>query len=412
MADTFKEALARLNAVKKYFPLEEKILKVLIEPEKVLEAELKITLDSGEQKTFKAFRVQHNSVLGPTKGGIRFHPQVTLEEVKALAFWMTWKSAILGLPYGGGKGGVICNPKELSKKELEKISRAYVKAFFKDLGPDIDIPAPDVYTDAQTMAWMSDEYNKLAGKKVPGAFTGKPIELGGSRGREQATAQGGVYVLEEIRRKLGMKAEKMTVAIQGYGNAGSFVAKLLHVLNYKIVAVSDSKGGIYSKHGLEPVEVLEHKKKTRSVIDFPGSEKITNEQLLESEVDILIPAALEDQITGKNAAKIKAKIILELANGPVTPEADQILDRNQVLVIPDIVANAGGVTVSYFEWVQNRMGCYWEEKEVLERLQKKMVQAMNRIWEAKERYKVDLRTAAYIVGLESLVKALKYQGAI
>ncbi|MFC1686589.1 Glu/Leu/Phe/Val dehydrogenase [Patescibacteria group bacterium] len=409
-SSTFAGATKQLEKAAKCFKIEEKVLDTLKEPEKILEADLDITMDSGAKKKFKAFRIQDNRVLGPAKGGIRFHPDVDLDEVKSLAFWMTWKNAILGLPYGGGKGGVNCNPKELSKRELEKISRAYVQAFYKDLGPNKDIPAPDVYTNAQTMAWMSDEYNKLVGEYTPAAFTGKPVILGGSKGRDKATAQGGVYVLEEIVKKKGLDSKKLTVAIQGFGNAGSYAAKILHELDYKIVAISDSKGSAYAKLGIDPFEAKKHKDKTGSVVGTKGTSKITNEELLESDVDVLIPAALENQITKSNADKIKAKIILELANGPVTGEADQILNRKKILVVPDILANAGGVTVSYFEWVQNRMGYFWGEEEVLAKLKKKMIQATDKIWEYQERYCADLRTAAYLVGIKRISQAMDYKG--
>ncbi len=408
----FETAIKQLEKALSHFKVDEKVLAVLSEPARILEGDLEIKLDNGKKQKFKAYRVQHNDLLGPTKGGIRFHPDVALDEVKALAFWMTWKSAILGLPYGGGKGGVTCNPKELSKTELERISRAYVKEFFKHLGPDNDIPAPDVYTDAQTMAWMSDEYSKIAGKHVPGAFTGKPLELGGSKGRDRATAQGGVYVLEEILNKNELDPKKTIVAIQGFGNAGCFAAKILFELGYKIVAVSDSKGGIHALKGLDPFKVEKHKIKTGSVINFSGTSKISNQELLELNVDVLIPAALENQITEQNANQIKAKIILELANGPTTIEADEILTKKDILVVPDILANAGGVTVSYFEWVQNRMGYYWDEEEVLDKLKKKIVQATNKVWEYKDRYCVDMRTAAYLVGVKKLTAAINYKGEI
>ncbi len=406
----FEQAIKQLENSTQYFKVDKAVLEVLKRPEQILQAQIEVEMDNGKAKEFSAYRIQYNNALGPTKGGIRFHPEVSLDEVKALSFWMTWKCAILGLPYGGAKGGVVCNPKELSKRELERISRAYVRAFFKSLGPDIDIPAPDVYTDAQVMAWMSDEYNKLSGKIIPGTFTGKPLELGGSKGRGTATAQGGVYVLGEIVQKLGLNPKKLTVAIQGYGNAGANVAKILHGLGYKIVAVSDSKGAAHAQAGIDPFEIEKHKLKTRSVVGFPGTSTLTNKQLLELKVDVLIPAALENQITKENAAKIKAKIVLELANGPTTFEASQILAKNKILVIPDVLANAGGVTVSYFEWVQNRMGYYWEEEEVRDRLQKMMIKATNEVWDYKERYLVDMRTAAYLVGVKRLAAALRYQG--
>ncbi len=406
----FQNAIKQLEKATEYFKLDKKVMEALKQPQRVLEAEIPVEMDKGRTREFSAYRIQYNDALGPTKGGIRFHPEVSLDEVKALSFWMTLKCAVLGLPFGGAKGGVVCNPKELSKRELERISRGYVKAFFKCLGSDVDIPAPDVYTDAQVMAWMSDEYNKLAGRIVPGAFTGKPIVLGGSEGRDEATAQGGVYVLVEIVEKLGLNNEELTVAIQGYGNAGANVAKILHSLGYKIVAVSDSKGAAHAQVGIDPFEIEKHKMKTDSVVGFPGTSKLSNNQLLELKVDVLIPAALENQITKDNADKIKARIILELANGPTTFEADQILAKRKVVVIPDVLANAGGVTVSYFEWVQNRTGYYWDKEEVKNKLERMMVKATNEVWDYQERYLVDLRTAAYLVGIKRLSEALRYKG--
>lgn len=331
--------------------------------------------------------------------------------MKALAAWMTWKCAVVDIPYGGSKGGVICNPKEMSQGELERLSRGYIRAIGRFIGPEKDIPAPDVYTTPQIMAWMMDEYSKLEGYNVPGMITGKPIPLGGSLGRGDATARGGMYILREAAKHIGLNLNNATVAIQGYGNAGQFAAKLVtEMFDSKIVALSDSKGGIYNEKGLDWKRVLEHKEKTKSVTGFNGSKQISNEELLELEVDVLIPSALENQITEKNADKIKAKIVLELANGPTTPEADKILYKNKVFVIPDFLANAGGVTVSYFEWVQNTYGYYWEEEEVREKLDKKMTKAFKDVLEMVKKYNVDNRTAAYMVSVDRVAEAMKLRG--
>lgn len=406
--NAFSVAKKQLEDVVKIIKLERTIHNILVEPERIIQVELPVKMDNGEEKSFKAYRVQHNSALGPTKGGIRYHPDVNLDEVKALAMWMTWKCAIAGLPYGGAKGGVTLDPKKLSKKELERLSREYIKAIKNYIGPDKDIPAPDVYTNAQVMAWMLDEYEKQTGKHCPGVITGKPIELGGSLGREEATAQGGVFVLEEAMKTFGLKEK--TVAIQGMGNVGGNTAKILHKKGFKIVGVSDSKGGVYDEKGLDVKKVLEHKEKTSSVINFSGSRNISNEELLELPVAILIPAALENQITKENAENVKAKIILELANGPTTPEADKILFKKEVFVVPDVLANAGGVVVSYFEWVQNNEGYYWKLEEVNEKLKKIMTKSFNSVYETSQRYKTDMRTAALILAVERVAQAIKLRG--
>lgn len=407
----FENAQKQLDIAGEKMKLEPSVHAMLREPMRVLEVSFPVRMDNGETKIFKGFRVQYNDARGPIKGGIRFHPDETIDTVKALAAWMTWKCAVVDIPYGGGKGGVICNTKEMSEGELERLSRGYIRAINYFIGPEKDIPAPDVYTTPQIMAWMMDEYSKLKGYNVPGMITGKPIPLGGSLGRGDATARGGMYTLREAAKHIGLDLKNATVAIQGYGNAGYFAAKLAtELFGSKIVAISDSKGGIYNENGLDWEAVSEHKKKTKSVAGFRGTKQMSNEELLELKVDVLIPSALENQITQKNADKIKAKIILELANGPTTPEADKILHKNKVFVIPDFLANAGGVTVSYFEWVQNTYGYYWEEQEVHEKLEKKMVKAFKDVIEMAEKYKVDNRTAAYMVSVNRVAEAMKLRG--
>ncbi|MEW6557585.1 MAG: Glu/Leu/Phe/Val dehydrogenase [Elusimicrobiota bacterium] len=389
----------------------------LREPMRELHVSIPVKMDNGSVKIFKGFRVQYNDVRGPTKGGIRFHPEETVDTVKALAAWMTWKCAVVDIPYGGGKGGVICNPKEMSQNELERLSRGYIDQVWHIIGPEKDIPAPDVYTNPQIMAWMMDEYSKLCGYNCPGVITGKPIALGGSKGRGDATAMGTVFTIRDAAKKLGIDLKNATVAVQGYGNAGSYCAILMdEMFGSKIVAVSDSVGGIYSENGgdggegLDPKKVVEHKNKTKSCVNFPGTKNITNEEILELDVDILIPAALENQITSANAGRIKAKIVAEAANGPTTPKGDDILFRNNVFVIPDFLCNAGGVTVSYFEWVQNINGYYWEEEEVYQRLDKKMTKAFEDVCQTAKEYKVNNRIAAYIVAVSRVAEAMKLRG--
>ncbi len=407
----FKIAQEQLDKAAKIMKLDPAVHQILREPMRILEVTIPVKMDDGSVKVFKGFRVQYNDARGPTKGGIRFHPQETLDTVKALAAWMTWKTSVVDLPYGGAKGGVICNPKEMSEAELERLSRGYIRAIGRFIGPEKDIPAPDVYTTPQIMAWMMDEYSKIVGYNTPGVITGKPLEVGGSLGRGDATAKGGMYVLREAAKKIKLDLKKATVAVQGYGNAGQYAHKLVtEMFGSKVVAVSDSKGGIYSEKGLDYDKVLAYKEKTGSVINFPGAKNITNEELLELNVDVLIPAALENQITEKNANNIKAKIVLELANGPTTPEADEILYKKGILDIPDFLANAGGVTVSYFEWVQNINGYYWTEEEVYQRLDQKMTKAFWDVTETMEKYKVEPRTAAYIVSVDRVAKAVKIRG--
>ncbi|MGC8619007.1 MAG: Glu/Leu/Phe/Val family dehydrogenase [Thermoplasmata archaeon] len=407
----FKIAQEQLDKAAKIMNLDPTVHQFLREPMRILEVTIPVKMDDGSVKIFKGFRVQYNDARGPTKGGIRYHPQETLDTVKALSAWMTWKTAVVDLPYGGAKGGVICDPKSMSEAELERLSRGYIRAIGRFIGPEKDIPAPDVYTTPQMMAWMMDEYSKIVGYNAPGVITGKPVEVGGSLGRGDATAKGGLYVLREAAKKIKLDLSKATVAIQGFGNAGQFAHKLVtEMFGSKVVAVSDTKGGIYCKDGLDFKKVLDHKEKTGSVTNLPGTKNITNEELLELDVDVLIPAAIENQITGNNADKIKAKIVLELANGPTTPEADVILYKKGILDIPDFLANAGGVTVSYFEWVQNINGYYWTAEEVYQRLDQKMTKAFWDVIETAEKYKVEPRMGAYIVAVKRVADAVKIRG--
>jgi len=403
----FENQLIQLEKAQEIAQINLECYGLLKEPMRVLEVNFPVKLDDDSIRIFTGYRVQYNDARGPTKGGIRFHPNVSLDEVKALAAWMTWKCAVLNIPYGGGKGGVIVDPKELSEAELERLSRGYMRAVAKFIGPDTDIPAPDVYTTPQIMSWMKDEYSKFVGKETPTIITGKPIEDGGSEGRSTATAQGAVYVIEEATKKiLDKKPSEISVAIQGYGNAGSNAALLLHELDYKIVAVSDSKGGIYNEGGLDPKAILDHKKTSGSVKDFPGAENITNEDVLETECDILIPAALENQITAGNAAKINANLIVEIANGPTTPQADKILNENCKIVIPDILANAGGVTVSYYEWLQNKHDEHWTLDEVLKKLKENMITAFNDVHSCCDEHEIDMRTSAFILAMTRVEEAM------
>ncbi len=391
--------------------LNESEVGALTTPDRVLSKEIQV---SG--RPLKAYRVQFNNSRGPYKGGIRFHPDADLEEVKALAATMAIKCAVIDLPLGGGKGGVACDPKNLSKKELEEISRAWVRAFAEYIGKDKDIPAPDVNTDGQIMAYMVDEFEKITGRSEPGVFTGKPLSIGGSLGREKATGQGGVYVLEALREKLGLVREEMTVAIQGFGNVGFHAADILYGLGYKIIAISDSKGGITNRSGLVPRDVLEVKHERGSVQDFgketQGTTLITNEELLTIPCDVLIPSALDNQLRGDNAKNVKARIVLELANGPTTPEADEIFDAKGVHVIPDVLANAGGVTVSYFEWVQNISGYYWSEQEVLSKLKPIMEKSFEAVFTRAKERKISLRSSAVDIGVLRILEALKIRGRL
>lgn len=400
----FENALAQLEKAASFLLLNEDTMRILTKPQKIVFFNISLRMDDGSIQSFDGYRVQYNNARGPYKGGIRFHPQVNLDEVKALAFWMTIKTAVLDLPFGGAKGGITVDPKNLSIKELEGLARGYVREAYNFIGPDTDIPAPDVYTNSQIMGWMMDEYSHLEGKYSPDSFTGKPLSVGGSQGRDTATAQGGVYVLEEVIRRF---KKPLSVAIQGFGNAGQGAAEILYYYgnDFNVVAVSDSRGAIYNPKGLEIPQLIAHKKETGQVNNFAEAKNISQEDLLELDVDVLILAALENSIHNANAQKVKAKIILELANGPVTPEADKILLSKKTLIIPDILANAGGVTVSYFEWVQNRGGHYWESEKIQSLLSQRMKKAYQEVTEYQNQYKTDLRTAAYILAVARIARA-------
>jgi len=407
----FEIAQRQLDTAAEIMQLDPAVHELLRWPIRELHVTLAVRMDDGSTEIFHGFRVQYNDSRGPTKGGLRFHPHETIDTVRALAAWMTWKTAVMDIPLGGGKGGVICNPKVMSPGELERLSRAYIRQVGRILGEDMDVPAPDVYTTPQIMAWMMDEYSFMRGYNVPGMITGKPLPLGGSAGRGDATARGGMYCVREATKLLGLKTEGMSMAIQGFGNAGQYAATLgPELVGARVVAASDSQGGVYNPKGLDPEALIAHKMETGSVVDFPGSDNITNAELLELEVDILVPAALENQITLDNVAKIKAKIIAELANGPTTPDADDILYNNGVYVIPDFLCNAGGVTVSYFEQVQNAYGYYWKELEVHKLLDEKMTTAFHSIAETAKAYDINNRMAAYVVAVGRVAEACKLRG--
>ncbi len=407
----FEIAQAQLDQCAEILQLEPAIHALLREPLRELHVTLPVKMDDGTTQVFQGFRVQYNDARGPTKGGIRFHPRETIDTVRALAAWMTWKTAVLDLPLGGGKGGIICDPKSMSPGEIERLSRAYIRQVGRILGLEMDVPAPDVYTTPQIMAWMVDEFSFMRGYNEFGMITGKPLALGGSKGRDDATARGGMFCIREAAQVLGVKTQGATAAIQGFGNAGQFAATLGHeLLGLTIVAASDSKGGVYRKDGIDPTKLIEHKNNSGSVVGFPGSKAISNEELLELDVDVLIPAALENAITARNAGEIKAKIVAELANGPTTPEADVILHRHGAYVIPDFLCNAGGVTVSYFEMVQNAYDYYWDLDMVHERLDRKMTTAFHSVHEAARRFDVHNRMGAYSVAVERVAEAVRLRG--
>ncbi len=407
----FRIAQERLDATAERLGLDKATHELLRWPQFELKVTLPVRMDDGQTKIFHGYRVQYNSARGPTKGGLRWHPEETLDTVRALAAWMTWKTAVVDIPLGGGKGGVTCNPKEMSEGEKERLARAYVRAVGRLLSVTKDVPAPDVYTNPQIMAWMMDEYETITGEHRPGVITGKPVPLGGSEGREDATARGGIYAIREAARELGIDLRGKTLAVQGFGNAGQFAAQLgQEILGLNVLAVSDSKGGIYSEKGLNPRDVVEYKMKTGRLEGFPGADSITNEDLLALDVTVLVPAALENTIHGKNAYKVRCRICCELANGPTTPEADDILFGNHVFVIPDFLANAGGVTVSYFEQVQNAYNFYWPLKEVHQRLDEKMTRAFQGVYQMHIREGVKMREAAYLVSVARVAEACKLRG--
>ncbi|MEW6522556.1 MAG: Glu/Leu/Phe/Val dehydrogenase [Bacillota bacterium] len=386
------------------------VYEVLKQPQRFMQVAIPVKMDDGSVKVFDGFRSQHTDVIGPAKGGLRFHPDVYADEVKALSMWMTFKCAVIGLPYGGGKGAIKCNPKEMSQGELERLSRGFIRQIAQIVGPEKDIPAPDVYTNPQIMAWMVDEFSFIRQHNSFGLMTGKPLIIGGSKGRNTATARGCVFTVREAAKKLGMDLNGATAVIQGFGNAGSFAAMFLAELGTKIIAVSDSQGGAYNPEGMCVDALMEFKKKTGTVKGFPGSTFLTNEEVLAMECDVLVPAALENVITSKNAAQVRAKIIGEAANGPTTPEADEILYKNGVLVLPDILASAGGVTVSYFEWVQNLMNFYWTAEEVDRRLERLMVDAFEAVYAMAQKHNVKMRDAAYLVAIDRVAQAMRVRG--
>ncbi len=407
----FKIAQQQLDEAAAILGLDPATHALLREPLRQLTVTIPLRLDDGSVRVYRGYRVQYNDARGPAKGGLRWHPDETVDTVKALAAWMTWKTSVVDIPLGGGKGGVTCNPKELSPTEQERLARGYIRAVWKILGEDTDVPAPDVYTNPQIMAWMMDEYSIIKGHMVPGMITGKPLPLGGSQGRMDATARGGIYTTREAANVLGMDLQGAAAAVQGYGNAGQFAHQLGgEILELKIVAVSDSRGGIYNPAGLDFTETVQYKRETGSVVDMPGTTPISNEDLLVMDVPVLFPSALENVLTADNAGRVQARIVAELANGPTTPEADKILHANGVYVIPDFLCNAGGVTVSYFEQVQNSYNYYWTLEEVQERLDAKMTAAFHAVHEMAQSKNVHNRLAAYLVAVERVAEAAKLRG--
>jgi len=403
-------ALHQLSVAVEHLNLDSGIHEVLKRPKRALIVSLPVKMDNGKVVVFLGCRVQHNDARGPFKGGLRYHPDVTLDEITALSMLMTWKCAVVDIPYGGAKGGVCCNPKEMSSSELERLTRRYATMVLDLIGPYRDVPAPDVYTDEQTMAWIMDTYSLFKGYSVPESVTGKPIILGGFKQREEATSRGVAFCIREAMEHLNMKAIDSTVAIQGFGSVGWNAARILHETGHRILAVSDSKGGIYNPGGIDPLKVLEHKNKTGSVIGYPEAKQVTNEEIIELQCAILVPAALENQITKENADRIKAKIVAEAANGPTTPEADRILNDKGVFIIPDILANSGGVTSSYFEWVQNLMRERWSEQEANNRLETMIVKAFDDVYDISRKREIDMRTAALMLGVGRVAEAIKTLG--
>ena len=406
----FDAMLREFDGAARLLGLEPGIWKILTHPKRQIIVSCPVLMDNGQIEVFTGFRVQYNITLGPAKGGIRYHPSVTLDEVKTLAAWMTWKCAVAGIPFGGGKGGVVCDPTKMSQREIEALTRRYIAEIVDAIGPEKDVPAPDVNTNEKVMAWVMDTYSMHVGHTTTSVVTGKPIEMGGSLGRREATGRGVMITTREAARHVGIDIKGATIAVQGFGNVGSVSADLLHELGAKIVAVTDWKGGVYNPAGLDIEALISWTTAHKTVAGFPQAEPLDGAKIFELDVDILIPAALENQITMQNAPKIKAKIIAEGANGPTTPDADNHLHDRGVFIIPDILANAGGVTTSYFEWVQDRYGYFWEEREVNERLERKMVEAFNRVLATSLKYKCDMRTAAYIVAISQVASVTKLRG--
>ncbi len=406
----FDAVIETVDRAAAYLDYESGIIDRIKHPKRQVIVSLPIKMDSGETRVFTGYRVLHDTTRGPGKGGIRFHTAVTLDEVKALAAWMSFKCAVVDIPFGGAKGGIVCDPTTLSEGELERLTRRYISELFEFLGPNVDIPAPDVGTNPQIMAWIMDTFSMKQGYVEPGAVTGKPVGLGGSAGRAEATGRGLLYVARDALRYYGYALVGTTFAIQGFGNVGSSAARLLHGAGARIVAVSDVTGGIYNRNGLDVPALLEYVARNRSVVGFPGAEAITNQGLLTLPCDVLLPAALEGQITEENAGSVSAKLVLEGANGPTTPEADAILAKRGIKVVPDILANAGGVVVSYFEWVQDRYGYFWPESVIRERLEEKMVTSFRDVAETAESHQVDLRMAAYILAVGRVAEAKRLRG--
>ncbi|ACK70036.1 Glu/Leu/Phe/Val dehydrogenase [Gloeothece citriformis PCC 7424] len=413
------DASTRLETALKYVSISEDAIERLKYPKASLSVSIPVRMDDGSLKIFQGYRVRYDDTRGPGKGGVRYHPNVNIDEVQSLAFWMTFKCALLNLPFGGAKGGVTVNPKELSKHELERLSRGYIEAIADFIGPDVDILAPDVYTNPMIMGWMMDQYSIISRKISPAVVTGKPLTMGGSQGRETATGRGAFYIMQAILPKFDLVPDNTTIAVQGFGNAGAVVAELLSRSGYKVVAVSDSQGGIYAEKGLDIPSIRRYKQEHRgikamycqdTVCNIEDHQLITNEELLSLDVDVLIPAALENQITEANADNVKAKYIFEVANGPINSAADRILDQKGIYVFPDILVNAGGVTVSYFEWVQNRNGLYWSLTEVHERLKENMVTEAQKVWSIAQEFNITMRTAAYVHALNRLGEALDAKG--
>jgi glutamate dehydrogenase (NAD(P)+) len=406
----FNAMLQEFDGAARLLGLDPGIWKILTNPKRQIIVSCPIQMDNGDIEVFTGYRVQYNITLGPAKGGIRYHPDVSLDEVTALAAWMTWKCAVAHIPFGGGKGGVVCDPTRMSRRELEALTRRYVAEIVDAIGPEKDVPAPDVNTNDQVMAWVMDTYSMHVGHTSTAVVTGKPIEMGGSLGRREATGRGVMIVTREAAKHLGLDINGATVAVQGFGNVGSVSADLLSKIGAKIVAITDWKGGVYNSNGLDIAKLLEFSKEHKTIDGFPGGEPLENDQLFELEVDVLVPAALENQITPENAGSIKAKIVAEGANGPTTPEAHQQLHERGIFVVPDILANSGGVTTSYFEWVQDRHGYFWEESEVNKRLETKMMEAFHDVLQTSLKYKTDMRTAAYIVAINRVATVTKMRG--
>jgi glutamate dehydrogenase (NAD(P)+) len=406
----FKAMLQEFDEAARLLKLDPGIWRILTHPKRQIIVSCPVQMDNGEIEVFTGYRVQYNITLGPAKGGIRYHPDVSLDEVTALAAWMTWKCAVAHIPFGGGKGGVVCDPTRMSRRELEALTRRYVAEIIDAIGPEKDVPAPDVNTNDQVMAWVMDTYSMHVGHTETAVVTGKPLELGGSVGRREATGRGVMIVTREAAKHRGVDITQARIAIQGFGNVGSVSADLIARLGAKIVAVTDVRGGVYNAKGLDVPKLLEYAGQHKTVEGFPGAEPLTNEELFALDVDILIPAALENQITVENAPAIRARIVIEAANGPITPEANNILQQRGIFVVPDILANSGGVTVSYFEWVQDRYGYFWEESEVNARLEKNMHEAFHDVLRTSKKYNVDMRTGAYIVAIDRVGTVTRVRG--